>query len=44
VKFITLRARPSKKRPNPAVKYQHKERMLAWRPRELHEFWSRFIK
>ena len=44
VKFVTYRAKPSKKRPNPKIKYRHTERMLAWRPRELQEFWSRFVK
>jgi hypothetical protein len=43
VQFITYRAKPSKKRPNPAIRYRHNERMLAWRPRELQEFWGRFI-
>ncbi len=43
VQFVTLRAKPTKKRPNPAVAYRRKERMLAWRPREFHEFWSRFV-
>ncbi len=44
VQFVTYRAKPSKKRPNPKIKYRHTERMLGWRPREFQEFWSQFVK
>lgn len=43
VKFVSLRKLPTKEWPHGEIEYQHTERMIAWRPRELHEFLRRML-
>ena len=43
VDFVSLRGPPSERWPYGEIEYQHNERMIAWRPRELHEFLKELI-
>ena len=43
VNFLSFRSLATKEWPKGEIQYAHKERMIAWRPRELHEFLKELI-
>ncbi len=43
VKFLTFAGKFSWRYPHRKVEHRYKERMMAWRPTELNEFWRRML-
>lgn len=43
VNFVSIRKLPTNNWPQSEIVYQHTERMIAWRPTELHEFLRRML-